>query len=166
MCPTSCPLEINSFPSFNGPKGWRSKTAQKLSWANRYCESVHFIETTTCQCRQLKLNPLSTQINIYCVMTNQTPRTPLTRAAVMLRHFPYFPCLPPPTTLNPDACLLGTYATKMVVLTGKCSILRILRKNKELEAVYFISKSSVNLQALINNLFFSYFTIHTICTDF
>ena len=29
--------------------------------------------TTTCQCRQLKLNLLSTQINIYCLMTNQTP---------------------------------------------------------------------------------------------
>ena len=27
----------------------------------------------TCQYRQLKLNPLSTQINIYCLMTNQTP---------------------------------------------------------------------------------------------
>ena len=34
---------------------------------------LRFIETTTCQCRQLKLNPLSTQINIYCLMTNQTP---------------------------------------------------------------------------------------------
>ena len=29
--------------------------------------------STTCQCWQLKLNPLSTQINIYCLMTNQTP---------------------------------------------------------------------------------------------
>ena len=25
------------------------------------------------QCRELKLNPLTTQINIYCLMTNQTP---------------------------------------------------------------------------------------------
>ena len=45
--------------------------------------------STTCQCRQHKLNPLSTQINIYCVMTNHTPallvhRAPWARAAVML----------------------------------------------------------------------------------
>ena len=49
----------------------------------------------TCQCRQLKLNPLSTQINIYCLMTNQTPallvqRAPWTRAAVMLLQSLYF----------------------------------------------------------------------------
>ena len=72
------------------------------------------------------------QINIYCVITNQTPHSPLTRAAVILRHSLYFSCLPPPTTLNPNACLLGTYETKMVVLTAKGSILTILRKNKEL----------------------------------
>ena len=29
--------------------------------------------STTCQSRQLKLNPLSMQINIYCLMTNQMP---------------------------------------------------------------------------------------------
>ena len=29
--------------------------------------------STTCQCWQLKLNPLSMQINIYCLMTNQMP---------------------------------------------------------------------------------------------
>ena len=51
--------------------------------------------STTCQCRQLKLNPLSTQINIYCLMTNQTPaflvqRAPWTRAAVMLLQSLYF----------------------------------------------------------------------------
>ena len=38
-----------------------------------YYESARFIETTTCHCRQLELNPLSTQINIYCLMTNETP---------------------------------------------------------------------------------------------
>ena len=38
-----------------------------------YYESVRFIETTTCQCRQLKLNLSSTQINFYCLMANQTP---------------------------------------------------------------------------------------------
>ena len=35
---TSCQSEINSFPSFDGPKWWRSKMTQKLSWANRYYE--------------------------------------------------------------------------------------------------------------------------------
>ena len=29
--------------------------------------------STTCQCRQFKLNLMSTQINIYCLITNQTP---------------------------------------------------------------------------------------------
>jgi len=29
--------------------------------------------STTCQCWQLKLNPLSMQINIYCLMNNQMP---------------------------------------------------------------------------------------------
>ena len=36
-------------------------------------ESVRLKETTTCQCRQLKLNPLSTEVNIYLLMTSQTP---------------------------------------------------------------------------------------------
>ena len=59
--------------------------------------------STTCQCRQLKLNPLSTQINIYCLMTNQTPallvqRAPWTRAAVMLLQSLYF-SRPPPLEL-------------------------------------------------------------------
>ena len=57
------------------------------------------------------------QINIYCVITNQMPHSPLMRAVVMLGHSLYFSCLPPPTTLNPNVCLLGTYETKMVVLT-------------------------------------------------
>ena len=34
----------------------------------------------TCQCRRLKLNPLSTQINIYRLMTNQTPALLVQRA--------------------------------------------------------------------------------------
>ena len=45
------------------------------------------------------------------------PRTLLTGAVVMLGHSLYFSCLPPPTTLNPNTCLLGTYEAKMVVLT-------------------------------------------------
>ena len=45
---------------------------------------------------------------------------------------------PPPTTaLNPDARPLSTYKTKMAVRTGKCSILTILRENRELRTVYF-----------------------------
>lgn len=73
------------------------------------------------------------QTNIYCVITNQMPHSPLMQAVVMLGHSLYFSCLPPPTTLNPDACLLGTYQTKMVVHTGKCSILSILRKIRNCE---------------------------------
>ena len=58
-------------------------------------ESVRLKETTTSQCRQLKLNPLSTQINIRRLMNNQTPallvqRAPWTRAAVMLLQSPNF----------------------------------------------------------------------------
>ena len=45
--------------------------------------------STICQYRQLKLIELSTQINIYCLITKQTPellvqRAPWTRVAVML----------------------------------------------------------------------------------
>ena len=48
------------------------------------------------------------------------------------------PPLPSPTTaLNPDARPLSTYKTKMAVRTGKCSILTILRENRELRTVYF-----------------------------
>ena len=43
-------------------------------------ESVRLKEMSTCQRRQLKLNPLSTQINIYCLMTNQTPALLVQRA--------------------------------------------------------------------------------------
>ena len=58
-------------------------------------ESVRLKEMSTCQRRQLKLNPLSTQINIYCLMTNQTPallvqRAPSTEAAVTLLQSLYF----------------------------------------------------------------------------
>ena len=73
--------------------------------------------STTCQCRQLRLNPLSTQINIYCLMTNQTPallvqRASWTRAAVMLLQSLYFsrpPPPPPPRAIIPDARPLGTF---------------------------------------------------------
>ena len=46
--------------------------------------------------------------------------------------------LPSPTTaLNPDDRPLSTYKTEMAVRTGKCSILTILRENRELRTVYF-----------------------------
>ena len=80
------------------------------------------METSTCQCRQLKLNPLSTQINIHCLMTNQTPafliqRAARTRAAVTLLQSLYFspppphpPTPPPPLrAMVPDARPLGTF---------------------------------------------------------
>ena len=56
-----------------------------MVWKRTFYGKVNL--STTCQCRQLKVNPLSTQINIYCLMTNQTPlllvqRAPWTRAAV------------------------------------------------------------------------------------
>ena len=51
---------------------------------------------------------------------------------------PHQPPLPSPTTaLNRDARPLSTYKTKMAVRTGKCSILTILRENRELRTVYF-----------------------------
>ena len=81
----------------------------------QYYEIVRFIETTTCQCRQLKLNPLSTQINIYCLMTNQTPAllvqcAPWARTAVILLQSLYFSHPPSPRAIIPDARPLGTYA--------------------------------------------------------
>ena len=69
--------------------------------------------STTCQCRQLRLNPLSTQINIYCLMINQTPallvqRAPWTRAAVMLLESLYFsrPFPPPPSPPPPHRAII------------------------------------------------------------
>ena len=68
---------------------------------NKMCLMVRFIKTTTCRCPQLKLSPLSTQINIYCLMTNQTPVflvqcAPWMRAAVMLLQSLNFSAPPPP----------------------------------------------------------------------
>ena len=66
--------------------------------------------STTCQCWQLKLNLLSTQINIYCLMTNQTPALLVQcalwrQAAVMLLQSLYFShptsLPPPPPSYNP-----------------------------------------------------------------
>ena len=70
--------------------------------------------STTFQCRQLRLNPLSTQINIYRLMTNQMPpllvqRVPWTRAAVMLLQSLSFLPPPPLTAIIPDAHPRGTF---------------------------------------------------------
>ena len=70
-----------------------------MVWKRTFYGNVDL--STTCQCRQLKLNPLSMQINIYCLMTNQTPallvqRSPWRWAAVMLLQSLYFSCPPPP----------------------------------------------------------------------
>ena len=98
--------------------------------------------STTCQCRQLKLNPLSTQINIYCLMTNQTPallvqRAPWTQAAVMLLQSLYFSRPPPPRAIIPDARPLGTFENQDGRYTdGKTRyISTISRKNRALWTV-------------------------------
>ena len=73
--------------------------------------------STTCQCHQLKLNLLSTQINIYCLMTNRTPALLVqhalwTRAVnreLLLLQSLYFSRPPSPTAIIPDACPLGTF---------------------------------------------------------
>ena len=64
-----------------------------MVWKRTFYGNVDL--STTCQCRQFRLNPLSTQINIYCLMTNQKPallvqRAPWTRAAMMLLQSLYF----------------------------------------------------------------------------
>ena len=97
----------------------------------------------TYQCRQVKLNLLSTEINFYCLMTNQTPallvqRAPWTRAAVMLLQSLYFSCLPPPRAIMPDARPLGIVhlKIKMSAINGKTRyIMTISRKNRGLWTV-------------------------------
>ena len=71
----------------------------------------------TCQCRQLKLNLLSMEINIYCLMTNQMPALLVQHALwmraanceLLLLQSLYFSCPPSPTAIIPDACPLGTF---------------------------------------------------------
>ena len=70
--------------------------------------------STTCQCWQLKLNPLSMQINIYCLMTNQIPALLVQcalwmRAAMMFLQSLYFFCPPPSSAIIPDAHTPGTF---------------------------------------------------------
>ena len=127
------PIRNKFLPQFRWPKVVKIQNDSKVKLGEQVLWSVRFIETTPSLCQQLKLNPLSMQINIYCVITNQTPHSTLTRAVVMLGHSLYFSCLPPPTTLNPNACLLGTYETKMVVLMVSVRSLRSYEKIRNCE---------------------------------
>ena len=97
-----------------------------------------------CQCRQL--NPLSTQINIYCLITNQTPallvqRASWTRAAVMLLQSLYFSRPPPPrvTCIISDVRPLSHLKIKMAAINCKTRYITtvISRKNRGLWTVYF-----------------------------
>ena len=80
-------------------------------------ESVRFIETTTCQrlvsVGNLKLNRLSPQIKIYCLITNETPALLVQRAPNAscsdVITVPLFFSPPPPTAIIPDAGPLGTF---------------------------------------------------------
>ena len=96
--------------------------------------------STTCQCRQLKLNTLLTQINISCLMTNQMPallvqRAPWTRAAVTLLQpldFSHHRPFPPPGAIIPDARPLGTFENQDT-RDGKTRYIQtISRKNRGL----------------------------------
>ena len=99
-----------------------------------------------CQCRQLQLNPSPTQINIYCLMTNQTPallvqHAPWTRAAVMLLQSLYFSRPPPPraTCIISDVRPLGHLKIKMAAINYKTRYITtvISRKNRGQWTVYF-----------------------------
>ena len=102
VCPTSCQSEINSFPSFIGPKLWRPKITQKLGEQLLW---KHFIETTTCQwlvsVGNFQLILLSMQIKIYCLLTNQ-------KLALLVQCAPWTRP-PPPRAIIPNALPLGTF---------------------------------------------------------
>ena len=79
VCPTSRQSEINSFPSFIGLKMIKIQNNTKVKVRRKAIMIImkafyyFIIETTTCQrlVGNLKLNPLSAQIIIYCLMTNR-----------------------------------------------------------------------------------------------
>ena len=69
--------------------------------------------STTCQRRQLKLNLLSTQINFYCVMTNQTPALLVrTTRSVNASCSSIFLAPLPPRAIMPDARPLVTFESQ------------------------------------------------------
>ena len=85
---------------------WREMCPMVVLWMRMFYRN--YALSTTCQGRQLILNPLSPQINIYCLVTNQTPkllvqRASWTRATVMLLKSLYFSRPRPPTAIIPDA---------------------------------------------------------------
>ena len=92
-------------------------------------------------CQQLKLKLLSMQINIYCLMTNQTPvllvqSAPWTQTAVTLLQSLYFSRPPPPRAIIPDARPHGTFENQDGVINGKTRyISTISRKNRGLWTV-------------------------------
>ena len=71
------------------------------------------METSTCQrlvnVGNFKLNLLSTQINIYCLMTNQTPALLVQRAPWDVITVPLIPTPPPAPNYIPDARPLGIF---------------------------------------------------------
>ena len=98
--------------------------------------------STACQC---EANVLSTQINLYCLMTNQMAellkqRAPWTRVAVMLVQSLYFSRPPPPRAIIPTPAPSVHLKIKMAAINGRTrSISTIPRKNRGLWTVYQLS---------------------------
>ena len=83
--------------------------------------------SVTCQCQQLKLNLLSMQINIYCLMTNQTPALLVQHAlwmgaAVTFSQSLYFSRPPPPTAIIPSPAPSVHLKFKMAAINRRGTI--------------------------------------------
>ena len=99
-------------------------------WKRTFYGNIDLSTTFHDQCRQVKLNPMSTQINIHCLMTNQRPallvqRAPWTRAAVLLLQSLYFSRPPPHQSYNPrhpPPFPLGTFENQDVAVTVRRGI--------------------------------------------
>ena len=118
-----------------------------MVWKRTFYGNVDL--STTCQCWQLRLNLLSTQINIYCLMTNQTPallvqRAPWTEAAVMLLQSLYFSCPSPRAIIIPDFRPISTVENQDTC-DGKTGYLNDLTKIGDCE------QSIVNFNCIIYN---------------
>ena len=68
----------DSSPKYQNSLLCLQKMCLMLVWKRRFYRNDDM--STTYRCWQLKLNPLSTQINIYCLMTNKTPTLLVQRA--------------------------------------------------------------------------------------
>ena len=95
---------------------WRPTITQKLIGEQLSWKCL--IETTTCQWRvsvgNFQLILLSMPINIYCLLTNQTPAllvqcTPWMQVAVMLVQSLYFSRPPPTRAIIPNTRPLSTF---------------------------------------------------------